>query len=116
MSDAQNGLPRKTDAPRAPSPALAELDAKIEAAWRRRSMTYFVTGREDNDEMNALRAEREALLREEDASDLIWALQCALSDAADNGDGWPTKDTLLDALAHHGIAIVWVEPQTTFSA
>ncbi len=119
MSDAQNGLPRKTDASRAPSPALAALDAKIDISHRQRTMNYFATGCDDIElakEVNALLAERSALLQEEDASDLIWALQCALSDAADNGDGWPTKDTLLDALKHHGIAVVWVDPQTTFSA
>ncbi len=51
----------------------------------------------------------------EDERDLLWTLVLAFEDATDNGD--PVSiDTLRNALAHHGIAIVWVDPQTTFSA
>ncbi len=52
----------------------------------------------------------------EDEHDRIWTLLQAVGDATDNGDGEPSIDTMRDALAHHGIAVVWVEPQTTFSA
>ncbi len=52
----------------------------------------------------------------ENEYDLIWTLLQAVGDAVDQGEGRASVEGMRDALAHHGIALSWVEPQTTFSA
>ncbi len=52
----------------------------------------------------------------EDEYDIIWTLLQAVGDAVDQGEGQASIEGMRDALAHHGIRLMWVEPQTTFSA
>ncbi len=52
----------------------------------------------------------------EDEHDLIWTLLQAVGDAVDQGEGQASISGMRDALAHHGIRLLWVEPQSTFSA